>query len=39
MSGINKVIIVGRLGNEPELRTMPNGKAVANISMASVENL
>ena len=39
MSGINKVIIVGRLGNEPELRTMPNGEAVANISVASVENL
>ena len=39
MSGINKVIIVGRLGNEPVLRTMPNGEAVANISVASVENL
>lgn len=39
MSGINKVIIVGRLGNEPELRTMPNGEEVANISVASVENL
>ena len=39
MSGINKVIIVGRLGNEPKLRTMPNGEAVANISVASVENL
>jgi len=39
MSGINKVIIVGRLGNEPELRTMPNGEAVANISVASVKNL
>ncbi|WP_143813512.1 single-stranded DNA-binding protein, partial [Mannheimia haemolytica] len=25
MAGINKVIIVGRLGNDPELRTMPNG--------------
>ena len=39
MSGINKVIIVGRFGNEPELRTMTNGEAVANISVASVENL
>ena len=37
MSGINKVIIVGRLGNEPELRTMPNGEAVANISVATSE--
>ena len=37
MSGVNKVIIVGRLGNEPELRTMPNGEAVANISVATSE--
>lgn len=29
MAGINKVIIVGRLGNDPELRTMPNGDSVA----------
>ena len=35
MSGINKVIIVGRLGNNPEVRTMPNGEAVANISVAT----
>ena len=31
MAGVNKVIIVGRLGNEPEMRSMPNGEAVANI--------
>ena len=37
MSGINKVIIVGRLGNDPEIRTMPNGEAVANISVATSE--
>ena len=30
MAGINKVIIVGHLGNEPEMRSMPNGEAVAN---------
>lgn len=35
MAGINKVIIVGNLGNNPELRTMPNGNAVANISVAT----
>lgn len=35
MSGVNKVIIVGRLGNDPEMRTMPNGDAVANISVAT----
>ena len=37
MAGINKVIIVGRLGNDPEIRTMPNGEAVANISVATSE--
>ena len=26
MAGINKVIIVGHLGNDPEIRTMPNGE-------------
>jgi hypothetical protein len=35
MAGVNKVIIVGNLGNEPEIRTMPNGEAVANISVAT----
>ena len=37
MAGINKVIIVGHLGNEPEMRSMPNGEAVANISVATSE--
>ena len=37
MAGINKVIIVGRLGNDPDIRTMPNGEAVANISVATSE--
>ena len=38
MAGINKVIIVGFLGNDPEIRTMPNGEAVANISVATSES-
>lgn len=38
MSGINKVIIVGRLGNDPEMRTMPNGDPVAKISLATSES-
>ncbi|MGX2956389.1 single-stranded DNA-binding protein [Ursidibacter arcticus] len=38
MSGINKVIIVGRLGNDPEVRTMPNGEAVSKISIATSES-
>lgn len=37
MAGINKVIIVGHLGNDPEIRSMPNGEAVANISVATSE--
>ena len=38
MAGINKVIIVGNLGNDPEIRTMPNGDAVAKISVATSES-
>ncbi|BBE92900.1 TPA: single-stranded DNA-binding protein [Haemophilus influenzae] len=38
MAGINKVIIVGHLGNDPEIRTMPNGDAVVNISVATSES-
>ncbi|HHF5013821.1 TPA: single-stranded DNA-binding protein [Haemophilus influenzae] len=37
MAGINKVIIVGHLGNDPEMRSMPNGEAVVNISVATSE--
>jgi single-strand DNA-binding protein len=35
MAGINKVIIVGRLGRDPELRYTPDGTAVANFSVAT----
>ena len=35
--GINKVIIVGNLGNDPECRYMPSGGAVTNISVATSE--
>lgn len=38
MAGVNKVIIVGHLGNDPEIRTMPNGESVANISVATSES-
>ncbi|MFK3558300.1 single-stranded DNA-binding protein [Pasteurella multocida] len=38
MAGVNKVIIVGNLGNDPEIRTMPNGDLVANISVATSES-
>jgi single-strand DNA-binding protein len=33
--GVNKVILVGNVGNDPEVRYMPNGNAVANISIAT----
>lgn len=35
--GINKVILIGNLGQDPELRYMPNGGAVANFSLATSE--
>ena len=38
MTGINKVIIIGNLGQDPDIRTMPNGDAVANISVATSES-
>ncbi|CUX95954.1 Single-stranded DNA-binding protein [Candidatus Mikella endobia] len=36
--GINKVILVGNLGQDPEIRHMPNGGAVANITLATSES-
>ena len=36
--GVNKVILVGNLGIDPEVRYMPNGKAVANLSLATSES-
>ena len=35
--GINKVILVGNAGNDPEFRVMPNGNGVANVSLATSE--
>ena len=37
-SGINKVILVGNLGGDPEVRYTPNGSAVANLSIATGES-
>ena len=36
--GINKVILVGNLGQDPEVRYMPNGNAVANITLATSDS-
>ncbi len=35
--GVNKVILIGNLGADPEVRYMPNGGAVANVSLATSE--
>ena len=37
MRGVNKVILIGNLGQDPEVRYMPNGGAVANITVATSE--
>jgi single-strand DNA-binding protein len=37
MAGVNKVILVGRLGKDPEVRHLENGAAVANFSIATSE--
>lgn len=37
MKGVNKVIIVGRLGKDPELKYTPSGAAVANFTVATSE--
>ena len=37
MAGINKVILIGRLGRDPEIRYTPSGAAVANFTIATSE--
>ncbi|HLE08033.1 MAG TPA: single-stranded DNA-binding protein [Thermodesulfobacteriota bacterium] len=38
MAGVNKVILVGNLGKDPEIRYTPGGVAVANFTLATSEN-
>jgi single-strand DNA-binding protein len=38
MASVNKVILVGNLGKDPEVRYMPDGGAVCNFSIATTEN-
>ncbi|HYF69795.1 MAG TPA: single-stranded DNA-binding protein [Ohtaekwangia sp.] len=38
MSGVNKVILIGRLGKDPEVRNLDNGAVVANFSIATSES-
>ena len=37
MSGVNKVILLGNLGKDPEVRRLDDGRAVANFSLATSE--
>lgn len=38
MAGVNKVILIGNLGKDPEVRHLENGKAVVNFSIATSES-
>ncbi|HKY89666.1 MAG TPA: single-stranded DNA-binding protein, partial [Nevskiaceae bacterium] len=35
--GVNKVILIGNLGKDPQQRAMPSGKPVVNFSVATTE--
>lgn len=37
MASVNKVILIGNLGNDPDMRYLPSGDAVANFSIATTE--
>jgi single-strand DNA-binding protein len=38
MAGVNKVILIGNLGADPEIRHLPSGTVVANINLATTES-
>jgi single-strand DNA-binding protein len=38
MASINKVMLIGNLGKDPEIRYMPSGDAIANLTLATTEN-
>jgi len=38
MRGVNKVILIGNVGNDPDGTELPNGNTVANLSLATSEN-
>lgn len=38
MSSVNKVILIGNIGKDPEVRYLPSGDAVANLTLATSEN-
>lgn len=38
MASVNKVILVGNLGRDPDMRYLPSGEAVANLAIATTDN-
>ncbi len=38
MASVNKVILIGNLGRDPEVRYSPNGSAICNVSIATTRN-
>lgn len=38
MASVNKVILIGNLGKDPEVRYMPSGEAITNINIATTDN-
>ena len=38
MASINKVTLIGNLGKDPEMRYMPSGEAIANLTLATTDN-
>lgn len=38
MQGVNKVILIGNLGSDPEIRHLPSGSVVANFNIATTES-
>ncbi len=38
MAGLNKVLLIGNVGGDPEIRTLPSGSKVANFSLATTES-
>lgn len=38
MASVNKVILIGNLGKDPEVRYAPSGDAIANVTLATTEN-
>ena len=39
MASVNKVILVGNLGRDPEMRTFPSGGRVCNVTIATTDTL